>query len=288
MKRALLARLTRIRWYWSNRSATELLVTEPRHERDSKKLMTDANEAQDAAVLVLDQQLYSIGEAARLLAVAPRTLRNWLEGYRVRGVDYPPVIRPEPSGSDAVTWAEFIEAGLLREYRTRVPLRRLRPVIDVLRAEYRVPYPLAHYKPFVSGQDLIFRAQQDADVDREAWLVIKVDPPDRSGWVDERGHSAQYVWAKPVQLYLEKVDFEADVAVRFRPLGREVPVVIDPRVSFGIPTVHGFRTETLAEAYASGETYEEIAAAWRLETTDVEWAIRWELQRLDQANQIPA
>jgi len=30
---------------------------------------------------------------------------------------YKPVIRTEPTGSNRVTWAEFVEAGLLRQYR---------------------------------------------------------------------------------------------------------------------------------------------------------------------------
>ncbi len=239
-------------------------------------------------VTVLDRPLYSVAEASRLLALATRTLRNWLEGYRVRGVDYPPVIRAEASGSDSVTWAEFIEAGLLREYRARIPVRLLRPVIDVLRREYGVPYPLAHYQPFVSGRDLVFRAQEDAGLDPEAWLVVRVERPDQSGWSERSGHSEQYVWAQPVQLYLEKVEFEADIAVRFRPLGRDIPVVIDPAVSFGIPTIRGFRTEALAEAYATGESLAAIADSWRISVSDVEWAVRWELQRLDQIDQVPA
>ena len=66
-------------------------------------------------IAVLDQALYSIGEAARLLEIVPSRLRRWLEGARVRGVSYPPVIRRRPTGSGDVTWAEFVEAGLLRE-----------------------------------------------------------------------------------------------------------------------------------------------------------------------------
>ena len=40
---------------------------------------------------------------------------------------YAPVIRPEPTGDDLVTWGEFVELGYLREYRRKgVPLQRLR------------------------------------------------------------------------------------------------------------------------------------------------------------------
>lgn len=55
--------------------------------------------------------MYTEAAAAELLRVAPPTLRWWLEGRLPR---YRPVIRVEPTGSRVVTWAEFVEAGLLR------------------------------------------------------------------------------------------------------------------------------------------------------------------------------
>jgi len=62
---------------------------------------------------VLDRELYTESEAARLLGLPPSTLRYWLEGLTRQGVVYPPIIRPRPTGRRTVTWAEFIEAGWL-------------------------------------------------------------------------------------------------------------------------------------------------------------------------------
>lgn len=69
--------------------------------------------------------MYTEAAAARLMRVAPSTLHWWLEGRSPR---YRPVIRPEPTGARTVTWAEFVEAGLLRSYRRdhEVPLKELR------------------------------------------------------------------------------------------------------------------------------------------------------------------
>ncbi len=66
------------------------------------------------SVTILDREMYTEAAAARLLRVAPSTLHWWLEGRPPR---YRPVIRVEPTGSRNVTWAEFVEAGLLRSYR---------------------------------------------------------------------------------------------------------------------------------------------------------------------------
>jgi hypothetical protein len=53
------------------------------------------------------------------------------------------VIRLQPRGDRSVTWAEFVEAGLLREYRRthRVPMAELRTFTDLLREQLSVPYP---------------------------------------------------------------------------------------------------------------------------------------------------
>jgi hypothetical protein len=99
--------------------------------------------------------MYTEAATARLLRVAPSTLHWWLEGRPPR---YRPVIRVEPTNSRNVTWAEFVEAGLLRSYRREhdVPLKELREFIDRLREEFQVPYPLADRRPYVgSGRRLL-------------------------------------------------------------------------------------------------------------------------------------
>jgi uncharacterized protein (DUF433 family) len=221
-----------------------------------------------ASISELGRALYTIGEAARLLGVPSSRLRRWLEGAKIAGVAYPPVIRPEPTGSRSVTWAEFVEAGFLDQYRSqRVPLQRLRPVIARLRDELGVPYPLAHFKPLIdtASRQLVLRIQSDLDLDDELVLV--------------RLHDGQLQWSQPVEDFLEHVEFDAHaIAQRWRPLGRRAPVVIDPRVAFGIPQIRGIRTEAIAEAYAAGGLKEALRG-WDLTEAEVEAAVRMELRR---------
>ena len=131
------------------------------------------------SVTVLDREMYTEAAAARLLGLPQGTLNYWLEGGERRGKVYPPVIRVEPRGDRAaVTWAEFVEAGLLREYRRKlnVPMAELRAFIDVIRGRYGTPYPLADRRPYVSGRELLSRAQEAAGLDAEG----VADP---SSWV---------------------------------------------------------------------------------------------------------
>jgi hypothetical protein len=123
------------------------------------------------SVTILDREMYTEAAAARLLRVAPSTLHWWLEGRPPR---YRPVIRVEPTGSRNVTWAEFVEAGLLRSYRREhdVPLKELREFIDRLREEFQVPYPLADRRPYVgSGRRLLVDLQDRSHLDPEFCLV---------------------------------------------------------------------------------------------------------------------
>jgi len=217
---------------------------------------------------ILERPLYSIGEASRLLAIESGKLHRWLEGGSVAGRPYPPVIRIEPTGSDSVTWAEFIEAGFLREYRAKqVPLQQVRALIDTLRSETSVKYPLAFYQPLVLSKELVLKMTFPEERDAQHLVV-------------HRGPSWQTLWADAVSVFLDKVDFDADgLPLRLRPLGKDSRLAIDPDVAFGIPQVAGIRTEVIAEAFAAGDEEQAIAQSWSIGLDDVRAALRWELKK---------
>ncbi|MDQ6876860.1 MAG: DUF433 domain-containing protein [Candidatus Dormibacteraeota bacterium] len=220
---------------------------------------------------ILELPLYTFGEAARLLELQPWKVRRWVEGAVVQGVAYPPVIRPAPTGSNEVTWAEFVEAGFLREYRVRgVTLQHIRPFIDRMRKRQGVSYPLAHFRPKVDLSDhqlMVELKQLQDDVGLEDELALV------------RAVSGQLVWAEPMRGFLDKVEFDAEgVTRRMHPLGKGDPVVIDPEVSFGVPQIRGIRTETITEAFATGESPGQIADSYDLGEDEVMAAVRWELR----------
>lgn len=219
------------------------------------------------AIALLEREVYSIGEAARLLGLHVTTARRWLDGFTQRNVTYRPVVRVEHTGSDIVTWGEFVELGYLREYRSKkVSLQKLRPAVDRLRSEFGVPYPLAHAKPYVSeNHELLLEIQEETDLERPLFMVVS--------------KGGQLQLTDPVKSFLQKVEFEADAegASRFRPAGRDSAVAIDPQLSFGIPQVHGIRTETIVELFRAKEPIELIAEGFELSIADVEEAIRFEL-----------
>ncbi len=217
------------------------------------------------SVAVLNREMFSESEAARLLRVAPSTLHYWLEGGTSRGRTYRPVLRPEPTGSRAVTWAEFVEAGLLRQYRRQhqVPMAELRSFIDLLRVATGSPYPLAHHRPYIADRQLVLDAQDEAGLDAEFCLVAVV--------------RRQLILTPASQGFVERVEWSDDYAASWRPHDDpNSPVRIRPEVRFGRPEVGGISTEVLLEHHGAGEDEAEIADAFDLSVDDVGWALAYE------------
>jgi uncharacterized protein (DUF433 family) len=216
----------------------------------------------------LQRPVYGMSQAARLLSLRTDGLRRWTDGYERGGVSYAPVIREERTGSDLVTWGEFVEAGYLREYRARnVSLQYLRPVLALLRKELGVFYPLATLKPYTTGRQLALEVQKTVGLDPALNLVII-------------GRDGSLQLADPAQAFVEKVDFANEGngdAERLYPLGRSVPIVLDPEHGFGEPTLAvGVRTEVVAELVAAGERRERVAAMYKIDLVEVDAAVTYE------------
>lgn len=219
------------------------------------------------SVELLDRRVMTAPEAARQLGIPATTLIRWLEGEQRGGAWYPPVLREERTGDADVTWGEMVEARYLRAYRAKsVPLQRLRPFIADMRQKFGVPYPLAHFKPFASGQRLLLEVQDEQHLPEALRMIYEVS-------------TGQLILDPRVVGFLERVDFAesgAQEAIRIRPAGKDSPVVIDPMISSGASTVHGTRTEILAEQASAGVPVDEIAEDFGLPLELVKAALSYE------------
>lgn len=217
------------------------------------------------ATSLLDRAIYSYADVDRLVGVHMGTARRWLEGYTRGGHFYDPVLRPEPTGTDVVTWGEMVEARLLAEFRSRdVPVQRLRPAIVRLRVEFGA-YPLAHARTLldVEGRELVRVVEEEVGLDNRLRLVVV--------------RNNQYVLTETTERFRAAVEYEDGVVSRFRPEARTPDVVMDAQRAFGQPAVRNVRTDTLAEAYRSGTSREEIADLFDLTSDQVDAALRFEM-----------
>lgn len=220
-------------------------------------------------VSMLARPVYRYAEVDRLLRLTPGTAKRWIDGYERSGRTYDPVVRQERTDSPWVTWGEFVEARLLSEFRSSVPMIKLRPVVEWLRARVDRDYPLAYARPFLApeGKDLLVAAQLETGLDEELWMVV----PSQQGvlltptstrfteathYPDHEG-PAEHIIADP-----------ATPAVWLHPMRRE-----------GQPTVNGIRTETLAELVAAGEPMQFVADTYGFTLAEVEQAVAYETTR---------
>lgn len=217
------------------------------------------------AVSLLDRAIYSYGDVDRLVGLRPGTARRWLEGYNGHKRFYEPVLRPEPAGTESVTWGEMVEARLLAEFRDRsVPVQRMRPAIVALRQEFG-PYPLAQARPFldVEGRELVRVVQEKVGLERQLRLVVV-----RNG---------QLVLAETAERFRSAAEYDDGQVIRLCPDARTPAVMLDPARSFGQPAIRNVKTEVLAEDYRAGTSREELADLYDLDPAQVDEAIRFEL-----------
>ena len=224
----------------------------------------------------LDRPVYQVNEAARLLGIPDKTLRRWLDGDRRFERVIEPLIRAQRTGETDVTWGEFVEAGFLCVCRNkRLPIERLRPLIVALREELQTPYPLAQARPLYSdGRQLLWRRQKTLGIDRELFLVVEGPSEDMY----------QLVLAPVAKQFFERVKFEppdaeGGVAAKWFPWQEHRRIVLDPRVSFGLPHINGIRTEVIAELRTAGEPVSALEAMfgdYGITQQDIEEAIRFE------------
>jgi uncharacterized protein (DUF433 family) len=164
----------------------------------------------------------------------------------------------------------MVEARYLRAYRSsmRVSMQRLRPFVVALREQFGVPYPLAHFKPWVdTSRRLILQGQEANDVPADLRLVYEVS-------------SGQMI-LNPLlrEDFLARIDFAQDgrlEAERIRPLGKTSPVMLDPLIVSAAATVHGIRTEVLAEQVGAGTSVVEVADDYDLSLAALKAALAYE------------
>jgi uncharacterized protein (DUF433 family) len=220
----------------------------------------------------LEVATHDVREASRYLRVPVSTLWWWLDGGERNGRHYEPVIRESATGSDVMTWGEFVEAWYVRQYRREhhVDLSDLRQLINGLREELGLRYPLAYEKPYVGpGRQLVKRVQDEIDLPQDLWMVVA-------------GRKNQLVLTPTMTQFIERVEFDAadKSATAIRPRGAGSAIVIQPDRAGASPNVRGIRTEALVELVDAGEEIEDVARDFSLPIEELREALsyEWELQ----------
>jgi uncharacterized protein (DUF433 family) len=215
---------------------------------------------------------YSIPAAAHYLRIPLSTLRTWVLGYSYTGEDgkrhrYKPVINLPENTTHLLSFFNLAEAHVLRAFRTKHELKlpQIRYALDYITERMNFPHPLITAKFKTDGVNLLFN--------------------DEFGRLIDASGRGQFVFEQ-VQLYLNRLDFEQDLAARLYPFTHNTSeptspraVFIDPRYSFGRPVLARIHipTSAIADRYKAGESVDDLVCDYECERLDIEEAIRCEL-----------
>ena len=218
-----------------------------------------------------NQPAYSFAEASRYLKVPSATLRSWIVGrhYQTTTGDRhfsPLILSPDPERGYLSFW-NLVEAHVLRALRTDhgVAVREVRAALD--------------YAEKCLGIDRLL-LRQELSTDAAGRLFL-----DRYGELIRLSASGQLAMRQMLHAHLRRVDWDSwHFPVRLYPFtaaeraASEMPIVIDPEISFGRPVVRDafISTSIIARRIDAGESTVDLADDYGVTTDQIEQAVLYE------------
>ena len=223
-----------------------------------------------------DVPLYSVTDAARHIGVARSTFDTWTSGYERRrsarhSTKSPPVVTAvgAPRGEPRIPFIGLAEGFVLAAFKEAgVPLQRIRPALDDIRARIGVEHALASRALYTDGLEVLYdyaERQGDTPEAKSARDLVVV-------------RSNQRVFNPVVEAYLERIDFADDGWARVLHLPQYGPadVVVDPSRSFGLPIFArgAARVEVVLGRFKNGEDVASLSREFLVPEEQILAAIR--------------
>lgn len=232
------------------------------------------------ATIPLGVGVYTRAEVSRLLHMHPQRINRWVRGYsyswtvaggsRHHGKK-PAIVSPDLPSLDGImvmSFLELIELLIVREFiECEVPFPKIRRAWQHASEMFKTRHPFAHHRAYVGHGSIFIKAPKHGRATDLLELSSRQPTQLVAGPIFERT--------------LQAVDFDRRTWLvrRWWPLGKTVPVVLDPAVAFGAPVVEGTRIETgILAGYARQSGVESVAAAYRIDAEQVRAAVAFENQ----------
>lgn len=177
-----------------------------------------------------------------------------------------PVFGPPPENDrpPVVSFLQLAEIIVVARYRKRsgrqIKLQRLRQAHAFARQQLGIDWPFASETIKFQGGHIIHEFE-----------ATHPDEGTRQIAIDEDGI---YVLPLDFRDTLELFDFDGTdtLALRFYPLGKQTPVVVDPEHAAGLPTFAGtnVRIETVIDRWKSGQTIAELEEDFEIPSSAIE------------------
>ncbi len=204
---------------------------------------------------LIGRGIYDVEEIAHLIGATTRQVSRWA-GPASHGGG---LLLPDDRG--LLTFWDLITARVaLALHGKGVSTASTRNARDLLRAKVDFDWPLAHY----AGLQRLGRSGRD---------VYAIE--DDGEWMDA-SRGGQRPFPGVMEPWITRVDFgQLGPATSWTPVDG---VILDPTVQAGAPCLDGTRltTRTIAQLHDGGDSVEDIAWAYELETDLVSRALKYE------------
>ena len=202
---------------------------------------------------------YRIGEAAHYANVAAQTVAAWHKPGARAGH----TLSAKDAGAE-LSYMQLIEVAVVAAFRQAgVSLQKIRAAREYVSSSLHSEFPFAEYR-FKSDGKKLWMDYQQVEGKKGKNKLLGVNQGGQLAWSEVMGRLKEFEYDK------------GRIVVRWKVAGARSPVVIDPRVSFGAPTVHGTPTWVIRGRWEAGESLEDIADDFGLKKDDVQKALDFE------------
>ncbi len=227
--------------------------------------------------------VYTLSDAARLVAADRQKIQRWLYGYVYSATQNgqaishqsPALWVPTYSGSGLVErvigFQDLLELRVVHEFvRHGVPLSVIRRCLKAAKDLFGADHPFTRRRFITDGRTIYQDAMRSGEEEGEI-LDLK---------------TRQYAFREIIKDSLYSgIEYEGSFARRWYPEPRSHTVVIDPELQFGHPVIaeSGVPTDSLYASYlAEGKSKEIVAKLFEVPLGHVTAAVRFE-EKLRQA-----
>lgn len=198
---------------------------------------------------------YGVGEAARYARTSASNVNRWFKDPQLR--------LPVKARGGELSYLQLIEVAFMAACRKAgVKMSAVKETRAYVQNKLGIENPFATLRFKTDGQSLIFDLAQIM--------------PEEVGKLVHTNLGGQLEWNEIVSSLLQEFDYEGSLAVRWRVAGAGSPIIIDPRISFGAPSVRGVATWLLKARYLAGEPIRETAKDFGLRVSNVKEALHFE------------
>ncbi len=198
---------------------------------------------------------YQIGEAAAYAQIAPQTVVAW---HRIEAA-----LLARREKRAALSYMQLIEVAVVSAFRKAgVSMPRIRAAREYAARSLKSEYPFAEYSFKEEGKHLWLDSGQIDGV--KPGTVVQADQGGQLAWESVIGRLREFEYEKH------------GIVLRWHVAGPTSPIIIDPRISFGAPTVKGTPTWVIRGRWDAGESDTDIAEDFGIKKEEVREALKFE------------